>query len=509
MNVTTDGEIDLTDVRSVEATGDQRRIGPGEILFNNTNSPALVGKTALVRSGPLRAFSNHMTRLVTSPDVAPGFLAYQLQHLFKSGYFRQLCKKHVNQASIATTTLLDSVPVLVPDRPEQDRIVAKLDALRARSRGAREALDAVPALLDRLRQSILAAAFRGDLTADWREANPDVEPASELLKRIRIERRKRWEEAELAKMVAKGKPPKDDRWKSKYVEPEPVDESDLPELPEGWCWASVEGVCDLQLGQQRSPEHAAAEVTLPYVRAANITWTGLDLSDVKEMGFPDPERYRLRVGDVLLSEASGSATEVGKPAIWRGEIPNCCYQKTLLRARPFESTMGSEWLHLCFLADAILGRFAAMAPGVGILHLTADRMSSWPVPMAPVDEQTRLVESVRSALATVAALEETAANLGASTAALDASALAKAFRGELLSPLSREEEAYSLGGADEAEVLAFVRRVIEEDGDIESGLVHSLHMVGAAGADKVEAERRRFFKERGMRVPRMKGGAQE
>ena len=71
--------------------------------------------------------------------------------------------------------------------------------------------------------SILAAPFRGDLTADWRAENPAVEPASELLKRIRGERRKRWEEAQLAKLTANGKPPKDDRWKAKYVEPEPVD----------------------------------------------------------------------------------------------------------------------------------------------------------------------------------------------------------------------------------------------------------------------------------------------
>jgi len=111
--------------------------------------------------------------------------------------------------------------------------VAKLESLQARSRRAREALEAVPPLLEKLRQSILAAAFRGDLTADWREQHPDVEPASELLKRIRTERRKKWEQAEFAKLKAKGKNPTDDKWKLKYVEPEPVDESELPELPEG------------------------------------------------------------------------------------------------------------------------------------------------------------------------------------------------------------------------------------------------------------------------------------
>jgi len=60
----------------------------------------------------------------------------------------------------------------------------------------------------------------------------------------------------------------------------------------------------------------------PYLRAANVTWDGLALDDVKEMHFTaaEAETFRLRLGDILLSEASGSASEVGKPAMWAGEI---------------------------------------------------------------------------------------------------------------------------------------------------------------------------------------------
>ena len=127
----------------------------------------------------------------------------------------------------------------MPPLAEQRRIVAKIEALQERSRRAREALSEVGPLLEQFRQSVLAAAFRGDLTADWRAAHPNVEPASELLQRIRAERRRRWEQAELAKYEAKGqKPPKN--WKDKYKEPEPVDDSDLPELPDGWVWATID-----------------------------------------------------------------------------------------------------------------------------------------------------------------------------------------------------------------------------------------------------------------------------
>ncbi len=71
-------------------------------------------------------------------------------------------------------------------------------------------------------------------------AHPDIEPASELLKRILAERRAKWEEEQLAKMREKGITPKDDKWKQGYKEPQGPDVRGLPGLPEGWCWATIE-----------------------------------------------------------------------------------------------------------------------------------------------------------------------------------------------------------------------------------------------------------------------------
>src|SRR2546430_291797 len=168
-----------------------------------------------------------MTRLRISSAVDPMFVAKQLHFLCSQGYFRHHCKKHVNQASIATDFLSRCVPVRIPPAAEQRRIVAKIEALQEQSRRAREALAEVGPLLEQFRQSVLAAAFRGDLTADWRAAHPNVEPASDLLHRIHAERRRRWEQAELAKYKAKDqKPPQN--WQDKYEEPEPVDDLDLP-----------------------------------------------------------------------------------------------------------------------------------------------------------------------------------------------------------------------------------------------------------------------------------------
>ena len=81
---------------------------------------------------------------------------------------------------------LNRIEIPLPPLNEQRRIVAKIEALRVRSQRVKEALEAIPPLLDQFRQSVLAAAFRGDLTADWREKNPDVETASVLLKQSPI-----------------------------------------------------------------------------------------------------------------------------------------------------------------------------------------------------------------------------------------------------------------------------------------------------------------------------------
>ena len=179
-----------------------------------------------------------------------------------------------------------------------------------------------------------------------------------------------------------------------------------------WRPLPLREVADVQLGQQRAPVHAADANPIPYVRAANITWRGLDLSDVKSMGFPNPARYRLAYGDILLAEASGSANEVGKPAVWRDEIPGACYQKTLIRVRCRTELLNYEFAYYFFLQTALSGQFAKLAPGVGILHLTAERMLVWPTAAPPLPVQGLIVTEIHRRLSIVRKVEaEVDANL--------------------------------------------------------------------------------------------------
>ncbi len=128
----------------------------------------------------------------------------------------------------------------------------------------------------------------------------------------------------------------------------------------------------------------------PYVRAANVGWGGWKLDDVKSMNFTDAEMqtYRLEAGDLLLGEASGSAAEVGKPAIWNGEIRDCAFQNTLIRVRP--RTANSRYLLHYFGFCASTGRFAKNSRGVGIYHLGRKALAEWEIPLPPIEEQRRI-----------------------------------------------------------------------------------------------------------------------
>ena len=159
MNVNRDGKLDFDVVKYVAKEKDKRRLAFGDVLFNNTNSSELVGKTAVVNKAGDLAFSNHMTRITFGDDVLPQFGAMQLHFLWMRGYFRYNCVKHVNQASVSSKTLAGAVPFVWAPLDEQERIVAEIEKQFSRLDKAISNLKRVKANLRRYRTTVLEAAF--------------------------------------------------------------------------------------------------------------------------------------------------------------------------------------------------------------------------------------------------------------------------------------------------------------------------------------------------------------
>jgi type I restriction enzyme S subunit len=321
------------------------------------------------------------------------------------------------------------ISCLLPPLPEQRRIVKKLESLQARSRRAREALDAVPALLEKLRQSILAAAFRGDLTADWRAQHPDVEPASELLKRIRIERRKKWEQAELAKLKAKGKVPTDDKWKQKYVEPEPVDDSELPELPEGWCWASVDEVTSHIVDcLHRTPKYVASGY--PAIRTSDLVPGRLLLEQARCVDEATYEEQVARLipvhGDVFYSREGtiGIAACVPKGS-------KVCISQRMMHLR-VAAGMTAEYFMWGLNSPVMYQQAVACTGGSVAQHINIGDIKNFAVPVAPEQEQVKIAKLVNCYCSGVEGHEQALLQMNSSVRLLDSAFLAKAFRGELV-----------------------------------------------------------------------------
>jgi len=199
-------------------------------------------------------------------------------------------------------------------------------------RRAQEALDAVPSLLDKFRQAILAAAFSGDLTADWRTKHDSVEPAAELLRRVRVERRTKWEESEVAKMTAKASP------RTTTMEGE-VRGSRSPQhfrathsawrLVLGNTWGNSEPIHSTPYRR----DHSAHCFTTPtsyrtgslLIAVGNLTGVGFrreGLYFVTSEKARELERFDVQAGDVLFARSGATTGKVWCGAAVRSRLAN-------------------------------------------------------------------------------------------------------------------------------------------------------------------------------------------
>ena len=337
----------------------------------------------------------------------------------------------------------------------QHRIVAKIEALFSELDEGIESLEKARAQIDDYRLAVLKHAFDGKLTAQWREENRDrLETPEQLIARIKKDRAERYDQQlrnwkaavrEWEEGGSVGRKPAAPRRLKTVSTPTEEETSSLNVLPDGWLWLTAESVGTVQLGRQRSPRNRSDNYATRYIRAANITEHGLDLSDVLDMDFGPHElaTYRLEKGDLVLSEASGSAAQVGKPAIWNDQIPNCCFQNTVIRHRPYCREFASYllWLYRFFYVS---GRFAKIAGGVGINHLSAFKFAQVTIPLCPLAEQQEIVRLLEGRFAAIEQQEREIDSALKQADALRKAILNKALSGHLVSQDINDEPASAL-----------------------------------------------------------------
>ncbi|RJP80884.1 MAG: hypothetical protein C4522_06670 [Desulfobacteraceae bacterium] len=332
---------------------------------------------------------------------------------------------------------LGKLIIYLPPLNEQKRIVAKIEELQARSSHAREALESIPDLLEQLRQSILAAAFRGNLTKAWRkEQGKKLEPASDLLKRIRVERRKRWEEAELTKLKAKGLTGENldeafAKQRKKYKEPTPLDTSGLPELPEGWCWEKMDNICiKVMDGAHHSPPNGPSGDRM-YITAKNVRPWRIDLSNITYISEDEHQkiysRCDVQYNDILyvkdgVNAGMASLNNIKEPFSLLSSVGVYRPEKGLI----------SEYA-VAYLNSPLGHRLMlSMVSGNAITRLTLSKLKESFIPIPSIDEQRAICKLLLLYLDKLNSLQKIYDEKLSSLHEFDQSILSKAFRGELV-----------------------------------------------------------------------------
>ena len=242
-----------------------------------------------------------------------------------------------------------------------------------------------------LKNSILQMAVQGKLVPQ----DPNDEPASVLLARIRAEKEQLIKEGKIKKeknpsIIFRGA---DNLPYEKVGKNEPVCIADeVPfEIPESWEWVTLKMIAITELGKTLDKAKNQGDYK-PYLCSINVYWNGIDLTTVKEARFEENEisKYELKKGDLLICEGG----DVGRSAIWENE-QEMYYQNALHRVR-FYGGINPYYFRLlmeCYKGNKILDK---KSKGMTIKHLVQSALNAIYFPLPPIQEQQRIVNKFQS-----------------------------------------------------------------------------------------------------------------
>ena len=294
--------------------------------------------------------------------------------------------------------IVKSWPFLLPPSAEQTRILEKLEELLTGLDAGVAELKAAQKKLVQYRQSLLKAAVEGALTAEWRANNPPTETGAQLLERILQERRARWEAKQLAKFKEQGKaPPKD--WQKKYPEPVQPDATDLPELPQGWVWASVDQLAAIGTGVTplKSKSQYYLDGDIPWITsgALNNEIVKEAFEHVTPLALKECRLEIYPVGSLLVAmygegKTRGKCSELAIPATINQAIAALVLEDAAIFCKPYIKS---------FLLKSYDDMRNQASGGVQP-NLNLQIIRSIAIPMPPLDEQHAITDTLSAQLGT-------------------------------------------------------------------------------------------------------------
>lgn len=360
-----------------------------DIIVNSTGTGTL-GRIGIYHDSdntkniPLVADS-HVT-IVRTPEN----ITMYIYHILK--YYQPLLEESGEGSTKQKELKPDKIKELfipIPPLSEQHRIVAKIEELLPFIEKYAQAETQLNALNtsfpEALKKSILQEAVQGRLVPQ----NPDDEPASVLLERIRAEKQA---------LIKAGKIKKD-KHESVIVTRDKIPyeiidgkerciADEVPfELPDSWCWCRLGTIFQHNTGKAlNSSNHQGTK--MQYITTSNLYWDRFELDKLKEMLFTDSEVEKCTVtkGDLLVCEGG----DIGRAAIWNYDYP-MRIQNHIHRLRSYAPVEVYFFYYVFYLykrAGLIGGK------GIGIQGLSSNAIDQLFMPLPPLDEQRRIVSKI-------------------------------------------------------------------------------------------------------------------
>jgi len=216
-------------------------------------------------------------------------------------------------------------------------------------------------------------------------------------------------------------------WQSALAETFPRPGSDLPA---GWRWVKLGEVFEVQQGASMSPKRRLGRNPKPFLRTRNILWGAVDTSLVDEMDSTDEEAEKLSLqpGDLLVCEGG----DVGRTAIWEGQLPTALYQNHIHRLRAKDDSVEPRFImYWMQAAYQVFLAYQGEESRTAIPNLSGRRLKEFLAPLPPLEEQRHIVARLEAVQEKIKALKEIQAATDAELQRLEQAIFDRAFKGEL------------------------------------------------------------------------------
>lgn len=408
----------------------------GDVLLNEGQSLELVGRPAIFRGEvPGACFQNTLVRFRCRPFVRPEYALAIFRCYLHTGAFRRIARWTTNIAHLGTQRFAKmSFPL--PPLPEQQRIIDAVESYATRLDDAVATLSRVERNLARYRASVLTAAVEGRLVpteaARAHQEGRDYEPASVLLERILAERRRRWGESSAT---------------ATYREPAPPDAANLPELPAGWSWASLDQLLvRIEAGKSfRCAERPPRAGEVGVVKVSAVSWGQFQESESKTCTRAElvHDDLLIRPDDFLISRAN-TIELVGACVIVTAVTRNVMLSDKVLRLR----TAGGLDRWLMWVLRSRFGRRQIEALATGnqdsMRNIGQKAIASIYIPLPPEVECRAIMAEIEARMSVVTESERAMQRALGRCARLRTSILTWAVEGKLADQDPLDEPASDL-----------------------------------------------------------------